>query len=130
MGVLLWVVGALKQEWLWGKGEELGRRSMRPSQDHTLEGLWTGAQERERDLGSIYVNRWSLKPGSRRNHLEEITELSKGTVRHRGTVPGEVKELQESGQEARRGCAQGRELSVTDELQCASFVRGLQIDKF
>lgn len=74
----------------------------------------------ERDLGSIYKNRWSLKPGSRKNHLEEITEPSKGTV-----AGGQ---RQDPRQEA-RGCAKGRELSVTDGLWRASFVQGLSVDQ-
>lgn len=78
----------------------------------------------ERDLGNSYMNMWSLKPGSRGNHLGEITELSKGTVRHRGTVPGDC-QREDPGQEARRGHARGRELCVTDGLQCAGFVQGL-----
>lgn len=47
MGVLLWVVGVLKQVWLWGKGDE--SEVVRPSQNHILglRMLETGAQ-RER----------------------------------------------------------------------------------
>ena len=77
----------------------------------------------ERDLGNNSVNRWSLKPGSRRNHLEEITELSKGTVRHRRIVPREFKEMQDPGQEARRACAKSRELSITASVPalCRAF---------
>lgn len=76
--------------------------------------LWMGDDRSpgEKDLSNSYVNRWSLKPGSRRNHLEEITELSKGTARYRGLVRGEVKAMQDQGQEARGSCAKGRELST------------------
>lgn len=59
MGMLLWVAGTLKQEWVWGKGEELNLRPRRTFEDHSLEGIWaSGIGAQERDVGSTYTNRW------------------------------------------------------------------------